>query len=405
MTYLRRLGASVAMLCLTAAASPVSDYTAAKAALTDLNAAIGVITTAENSFDTDPAIYRKAAQKAINVLVGARDPLFAASAGQPEDAAGAIGRIDALLDRTASPVWAAALQTAQVNERAAVGRLQAAGTAHELADFQTAASQALTNLEVALGRPNDAGVFGGLQGAFATTELGVPDGASRVDACAAPTPGWGVHDGALGFVALDPNAALPSLADPLGVVGFARRDGVIVLQTAAWPAVALGCGAKAVALAPPAPVPTTPGPATPAPATPAPADKADALPMLYTPAQAKAGEAVYAANCVSCHGTNMQGLAAPAIAGTDFLTAAKDNEWSLQQIRAIVTELMPLNAGGSLPPKQYAEVMAYLLASNCFPAGDSQFPENDRPDFAEVSFAPPATPVARQNEFGACPVR
>ena len=45
-------------------------------------------------------------------------------------------------------------------------------------------------------------------------------------------------------------------------------------------------------------------------------------------------------------------------------------------LRTIVTQKMPFNDPGSLNPKQYAEVMAYLLAANCYAAGGRPFPEH-----------------------------
>jgi polar amino acid transport system substrate-binding protein len=388
---------------------------------------MAVIVAVEDSYSSDPADYRAAAQRAINVLVGAQDPLYVASAGRPDDPAGAIGQIDHLLDRNATPPWVSALRGAEVNARAAVGRLDAARTAHELTDFQIAASQALANLQVAQGRPTDAGVFGGMEGALATTELGVPDDAHVVDACGtAAEPGWGVHDGYLGFVALAPGTALSDFAEPLGVNAVAIQNGVVVLRTAAWPIVVRGCAAPAVTAANAAQAqPTQPAPgqpastgSIPAPAAsnphsappPAPAGSGasashqDAPPALYTLAQAHAGQQVYAQNCVSCHGANLQGLAAPGIAGTEFLKTAKDNDWSLEVIRYLVFTMMPLNAGGSLTPEQYADVIAYILASNCFPAGSTPFPQDDQPGFATIQLAPPATPNPHQNALGVCPV-
>lgn len=421
MRFSPRLLALVATACLVGAADPAEpdgDHAKARAALIALKAAVSVIIAAEDSYDTDPASYRLAAQKAINVLVGERDPLFVASGGQPDDAVGAIGRIDKLLDRTTSPVWAPALHTVEVNERAAVGRLEVARKARELNDFQTAASQALNNLMVALGRPDDAGVFGGMEGAMATTELAVPAGEPRVDGCAAPSLGWGLHNGYLAFVAID-NGTLPKLSDALGIIGLAVTGNTTVLQTAAWPIVQQSCSdtgpasygtqpADHAAATPPLPVQTAPlAPPQPAPPSnlPVSAQASSAMPALYTTAQAKAGEAVYTANCVSCHGPDLHGRAGPAVAGTDFLAAAKDNDWTLQQIQYVVTQMMPLNASGSLSPEQYANVMAFLLASDCLPAGSTAFPKDDQPNFADVKLGPLAAPAAGQDSFGVCAVK
>ena len=106
----------------------------------------------------------------------------------PPTRPGAIGHIDALLDRKETPVWAAPLQGAEANMRAAVAYLQDSLKARELMDYELAASRALTYLEVARGRPTETGVLGGLEGALANTVLGVPAGATQADGCAPRPP-------------------------------------------------------------------------------------------------------------------------------------------------------------------------------------------------------------------------
>jgi mono/diheme cytochrome c family protein len=113
----------------------------------------------------------------------------------------------------------------------------------------------------------------------------------------------------------------------------------------------------------------------------------------YTAAQAHAGAAVYAKNCISCHGANLQGVAGPAIAGKDFLGGAVTNKWTFADLRNIVVQQMPLNNPGTLTPTQYADVLAFILASNCFPATAAPFPESDAPALAAAKVAPPAAPV------------
>ncbi|MGI3777261.1 MAG: c-type cytochrome [Janthinobacterium lividum] len=416
------LMAGAAVLCLLPLAGPAragtaEDHAVAQAALADLRAARTAVVGALDSYEADPSHYREAAQRAANMLAGERDPAYVAAAGVPDDAVGAVGRLDALLNRTDAPVWADAVRGAEVNARAAVARLQTAAKAHELGDFQIAATQAVDSLLVAEGRSTSPDVFGGLLGALGTTVLGVPLGASTVDACSGTVAaGWAVHGGRLGFVALAPGAALPALDTPLGVTAVAGTDGLVVLRTAAWPLVQQDCLAPAKgrhAEATPAPggapaaVAATQAPAAvPAAATAAATPAADnaPFPALYTQAQAVAGKAVYAENCVSCHGADMHGLAAPAIAGTEFLSSAADNEWSLEAIRTIVFTMMPLNAGGSLSTKQYADVTAFILASNCLPAGATPFPEDDSPALDKVQLHPLATPPANRNALGVCPV-
>ncbi|MBD5635800.1 MAG: cytochrome c, partial [Candidatus Eremiobacteraeota bacterium] len=124
---------------------------------------------------------------------------------------------------------------------------------------------------------------------------------------------------------------------------------------------------------------------------------AHAAPALYTVPQAHAGAAVYRQYCIQCHGADLQGTAGPAVAGTEFLNSAKGNRWSMSDLRTTVVENMPFSNPGSLTQKQYADVMAFLLASNCYPAGTTPFPTANRPAYAHLKIGPQAgaKPVAK----------
>ena len=102
---------------------------------------------------------------------------------------------------------------------------------------------------------------------------------------------------------------------------------------------------------------------------------------------------VYGSVCSSCHGAKLQGVAGPAVAGKEFLASVASNKWTYADFRNLVVQQMPLNNPGSLTPKQYADVLAYLLAANCFPAGSTEFPTNDSPALAAVKFLAPTKPV------------
>jgi alcohol dehydrogenase (cytochrome c) len=106
----------------------------------------------------------------------------------------------------------------------------------------------------------------------------------------------------------------------------------------------------------------------------------------YTPAQVRAGKAQYATSCQACHGVQLQGVSAPALAGSAFGKSHLD----VSALRTIVTKQMPLTAPGSLSPAQYASLMAYLLAANCVkPSGNgtTPFPTTDQPAFKSVVLA------------------
>lgn len=134
-----------------------------------------------------------------------------------------------------------------------------------------------------------------------------------------------------------------------------------------------------------------------------PADGANGA-AIYTAEQARQGHAVYVQHCASCHGDNLQGVAAPAVAGTDFLATAQRNGWTLGTLRAIVTQNMPFNDPASLSDTQYADVMAYLLAANCFPSGNRTFPDHATAAISNVKIHVPEHPSGTPNDRGVCPV-
>ncbi len=89
---------------------------------------------------------------------------------------------------------------------------------------------------------------------------------------------------------------------------------------------------------------------------------------LYTAAQAARGKALYTDKCALCHGADLGGHEmAPALAGSTFI----DN-WSSQSVGDLAERIhtsMPLNDPGSLRVRQVADIVAYILGDNGFPAG------------------------------------
>jgi polar amino acid transport system substrate-binding protein len=416
-----------------ATAGSLDDHQAAVATLTGVEAAINELVQVDASYSTDRNVYRDASQRAINLLAGEHGAGYVAGSNPPTDTTGAIGHIDALLDRQATPAWAMPLRGAEANILAAVSFLQDSLKGRELADYQVSASRALTYLEVARGRPTEAGVLGGLEGALANTELGVPAGAKQVDACAAPAdaPAYGIHGGYLGWVALPGGDGPHPLAEAPGGTELVVHGGFIILHTAAAAMVTASCSDHTKATLPGTPKPQVaaasqlPAQASPHPsaaeaeaqhgpageARQAPAgdgsgqpakQSSEAVPPLYTTAQAHEGAQIFAGKCARCHGENLLGTAAPSVAGTDFLRTAKQNGWTLAMIRYLVVNNMPMNAPDTLSPSQYASVLAFLLASNCYPAGDKAFPTSADPAFADVKLGPLPGEHPEQNSRGVC---
>jgi polar amino acid transport system substrate-binding protein len=394
---------------VTANADPVADHQQAIGALTDIQSSIKAIATAEEATSSGPESYKDAAQSAINALVGTQDAAFNAHVANPGDPAGAIGHVNQLLDRDSTPPWVPDLHGVLVNTQAAVSKLQEAEASKDLDNYELSASQALTDLEIAEGRPSEFGPLGGMIGALANTELAVTNAASIENGCVAPQrAGFGVYQGYLAFRAVPVSAIAGGGIDNPGGTNIRRQGGMLLFYSAAAPVVQQLCAsphAEAAVIAPHN-VAFRIGaiPHAPSPLLIETADDQSGQPGLYTMQQAQTGAGLYATNCASCHGANLQGVAAPAIAGKDFQKTAIADKYTVSVIRTILTQNMPLNNPGSLSDPQYAAIMAYLLAANCYPAGTTPFPTQDTPAFAKITMGPPDHPSGSPDANGVCPV-
>jgi S-disulfanyl-L-cysteine oxidoreductase SoxD len=94
---------------------------------------------------------------------------------------------------------------------------------------------------------------------------------------------------------------------------------------------------------------------------------------VYSEAQAKRGDAVYAKSCASCHGTDLSGSGqAPALADADFV-----KEWTNQPLSDLFDRIqatMPGDAPGTMTPAEVADVMAFILAKAHLPPGSADLP-------------------------------
>ena len=92
---------------------------------------------------------------------------------------------------------------------------------------------------------------------------------------------------------------------------------------------------------------------------------------VYTKAQASRGQARYRQECAKCHAENlMGGEAAPALVGDDFLP--KWTGKTAGDLFELIRETMPSEDPASLSRREYADILAYLLGSNGFPAGEKE---------------------------------
>ena len=103
------------------------------------------------------------------------------------------------------------------------------------------------------------------------------------------------------------------------------------------------------------------------------ADTAPAADGLYTADQAHRGETAYKAQCTSCHGDALDGVGPyPPLSGDDFLS--KYQGQPALTLYNMIQKLMPATAPGTLTRPQAADLLAYILSFNKFPAGKTEFP-------------------------------
>jgi quinoprotein glucose dehydrogenase len=94
---------------------------------------------------------------------------------------------------------------------------------------------------------------------------------------------------------------------------------------------------------------------------------------VYSEEQAKRGGALYYRLCANCHGTELEGAdMSPPLTGSAFMS-----NWdglTLGDLFDRIRITMPADRPGSLERQQNADIIAYLLSFNKFPAGQAELP-------------------------------
>lgn len=97
---------------------------------------------------------------------------------------------------------------------------------------------------------------------------------------------------------------------------------------------------------------------------------------VYSPGQAARGETTYTKTCSRCHAAAMNGKdEAPALTGGAFMGAW--NGLSLFELHDRVRTTMPTDTPGTYSRQDIADVIAYMLKFNQFPAGKTDLPSGD----------------------------
>jgi S-disulfanyl-L-cysteine oxidoreductase SoxD len=116
--------------------------------------------------------------------------------------------------------------------------------------------------------------------------------------------------------------------------------------------------------------------------------QSDAAAGIYSADQAHRGEALYKAQCTSCHGDALDGTGPyPPLTGNDFLS--KYEGQPALNVYDMIQKLMPATAPGSLTRPQAADLLAYILSYNKFPAGKTELP-SDEDSLKKLTFPKPA---------------
>ena len=98
---------------------------------------------------------------------------------------------------------------------------------------------------------------------------------------------------------------------------------------------------------------------------------------IYSTIQATRGQELYQAECLTCHGDELQGRVGPPLAGDSFLAA-----WSDRLLRDLVDKIhntMPPEVTQTPPRQRSLDLSAYVLQSSNFPAGETDLEETILP--------------------------
>jgi len=92
---------------------------------------------------------------------------------------------------------------------------------------------------------------------------------------------------------------------------------------------------------------------------------------IYTQEQAERGEPFYQESCAECHGSDLSGgETAPGLDGGEFVW-----NWNGLSVGDLFERLrvsMPQGVPSSVSRREKADILAFLLEANGFPAGDTE---------------------------------
>ena len=99
---------------------------------------------------------------------------------------------------------------------------------------------------------------------------------------------------------------------------------------------------------------------------------------VYTEAQAERGGVQYTESCAGCHAPDLRGdNTSPSLVGQSFAFLWGGS--TLGELFRRIQQLMPTDLPNSLPSQTYRNILAFILRSNSYPAGEQEL-ESDRLD-------------------------
>jgi mono/diheme cytochrome c family protein len=109
---------------------------------------------------------------------------------------------------------------------------------------------------------------------------------------------------------------------------------------------------------------------------------------VYSDPQAGRGQQLYTAQCVTCHGAQLEGVIGPPLAGDAFLSV-----WSARSLADLVNKIvqtMPPGQPDSLSRPQSVDLAAFILRRGSFPAGSSEL---GSADLGQIAFPTRVAPA------------
>jgi len=97
--------------------------------------------------------------------------------------------------------------------------------------------------------------------------------------------------------------------------------------------------------------------------------------ISFTQQQATSGAKVYATSCAACHGSNLEGAAAPTLSGAAFVQRWEGGQRTVADLLRRIDSSMPLGAPHSLSTDDYIGVTAFILARNQHAPGTTPLSE------------------------------